>query len=157
MLLTEQVCNYVFAIKKNDNDNDYSVLLLNTQKSEHIITAIDKVNEWNLIELLRKGKLQLFIKNGASDDRIISVCDKSIFCERFISALNLEERNEPLNDRMQYWFSEDIYVPLVGNDDYYDDRGDDDWDYKRETCDAMTDGMYGDMPDGFDGDYDYLG
>ena len=26
-----------------------------------------------------------------------------------------------------------------------------------DTWDAMTDGMYGDMPDGFDGDFDFLG
>ena len=30
-------------------------------------------------------------------------------------------------------------------------------DYKAETWDAMTDGMYGDMPDGFDDDYSFLG
>lgn len=30
-------------------------------------------------------------------------------------------------------------------------------DYLSDTWDAMTDGMYGDMPDGFDGDYDFLG
>ena len=30
-------------------------------------------------------------------------------------------------------------------------------DYSRDTWDAMTDGMYGDMPDGFDDDYDFLG
>ena len=29
--------------------------------------------------------------------------------------------------------------------------------YERDSWDAMTDGMYGDMPDGFDGDYDFLG
>lgn len=28
---------------------------------------------------------------------------------------------------------------------------------ERDTWDAMTDGQYGDMPDGFDGDYDFLG
>ncbi len=27
----------------------------------------------------------------------------------------------------------------------------------EETWDAMTDGMYGDMPDGFDDDYSFLG
>lgn len=27
----------------------------------------------------------------------------------------------------------------------------------RERWDAMTDGMYGDMPEGFDGDFDFLG
>ena len=30
-------------------------------------------------------------------------------------------------------------------------------DYNYDTWDAMTDGMYGDMPDGFNGDYDFLG
>lgn len=35
--------------------------------------------------------------------------------------------------------------------------GDNDIDYAAETWDAMTDGMYGDMPDGFDDDYSFLG
>lgn len=35
--------------------------------------------------------------------------------------------------------------------------GYDDTDYMRDTWDAMTDGQYGDMPDGFDGDFDFLG
>lgn len=29
--------------------------------------------------------------------------------------------------------------------------------YEHDSWDAMTDGMYGDMPEGFDGDYDFLG
>ena len=33
----------------------------------------------------------------------------------------------------------------------------DDYDYMADTWDAMTDGMYGDMPVGFDGDFDFLG
>ena len=38
--------------------------------------------------------------------------------------------------------------------DYYDyDRND----WMEDTWDAMTDGMYGDMPEGFDGDFDWLG
>ena len=74
--------------------------------------------------------------------------------------MNIEERNEPFDDKAQYWFSKDIHVSFGDDDDeddYYDDRGDDDWDYERETWDAMTDGMYGDMPDGFDGDYSFMG
>ena len=35
--------------------------------------------------------------------------------------------------------------------DYYKDCD------MRDSWDAMTDGMYGDMPDGFDGDCDFLG
>ena len=33
---------------------------------------------------------------------------------------------------------------------------DDDSDYMGDSWDAMTDGMYGDMPDGFDGYFDFL-
>lgn len=36
----------------------------------------------------------------------------------------------------------------------YEDNYDD---YMRDSWYAMTDGMYGDMPDGFDGDYSFLG
>ena len=39
--------------------------------------------------------------------------------------------------------------------DYYDDYDRNDW--MEDTWDAMTDGMYGDMPEGFDGDFDWLG
>lgn len=37
----------------------------------------------------------------------------------------------------------------------YSDDNDTDW--RRDTWDAMTDGQYGDMPEGFDGDFDFLG
>jgi len=33
----------------------------------------------------------------------------------------------------------------------------DTWDYERDTWNAMTDGQYGEMPEGFDGDYDFTG
>lgn len=54
----------------------------------------------------------------------------------------LEEEIERINS--DYSYDHDY--------DYYDEP-----DYARDTWDAMTDGMYGDMPDGFDGDYDFLG
>lgn len=38
----------------------------------------------------------------------------------------------------------------------YDDF-DDSRELMRDTWFAMTEGMYGDMPDDFDGDYDWLG
>lgn len=44
---------------------------------------------------------------------------------------------------------------LDNYDSDYDDY--DDTDYMRDTWDAMTDGQYGDMPEGFDGDFDFLG
>jgi hypothetical protein len=44
----------------------------------------------------------------------------------------------------------------VTKDDENDDKYDDGIDWRRESWYAMTDGQYGDMPDGFDGDYDDL-
>lgn len=40
------------------------------------------------------------------------------------------------------------------SDDYFYEAEND---YRNDSWDAMTDGMYGDMPDGFDGDYDIFG
>lgn len=54
----------------------------------------------------------------------------------------LEEEIERIN--REYSYNRDY--------GYYDEP-----DYAQDTWDAMTDGMYGDMPDGFDGDYDFLG
>ena len=50
---------------------------------------------------------------------------------------------------------QDVKIPH-----YYDDDYDDTPSYRelmRDSWDAMTDGQYGDMPDGFDGDFDFLG
>ena len=39
----------------------------------------------------------------------------------------------------------------------YDNYDYDRYDWREDTWDAMTDGMYGDMPSGYDSDYDWLG
>lgn len=47
----------------------------------------------------------------------------------------------------------DYYDPWLNeNQTYYSRR-----EMMQDTWDAMTDGQYGDMPDGFDGDFDFLG
>lgn len=37
--------------------------------------------------------------------------------------------------------------------EYYEEP----YDWKADTWDALTDGMYGDMPEGWDGDWDFIG
>ena len=56
-----------------------------------------------------------------------------------------------------YWIGTDYRLDKYKGCDYETDYSNDDRDYMRDTWDAMTDGMYGDMPDGFDGDFDFLG
>ena len=65
-------------------------------------------------------------------------------CELLPCTYQNMQFKEPKKDEDQsYYNSYDSY------EDYND--------YERDTWDAMTDGMYGDMPDGFDGDYSFLG
>ena len=54
-----------------------------------------------------------------------------------------------------YYFTDDWH--FGPSEDCGDGYCDDDSDYMRDSWYAMTDGMYGDMPDGFDGDFDFLG
>ena len=66
---------------------------------------------------------------------------------------------------MEYKFSFEQLNPELDVDsdderDYYNDYYDDTPSYRElmeDTWDAMTDGQYGDMPEGFDGDFDFLG
>ncbi len=57
---------------------------------------------------------------------------------------------------------EAIFHYAYPDDEDYDDYDHDydrcdDWDIDRENWYAMTDGMYGEMPDGFDGDFSFMG
>ena len=49
---------------------------------------------------------------------------------------------------------DNYFDPYEDYDEYYDNEYDE---WKKDTWYAMTDGEYGDMPEGFDGDYDFLG
>ena len=79
----------------------------------------------------------------------------SIFDESFASEINNESNNKFYNQfEICYWFSND-YDLLKTESDYNNDGNIDDLDYDRENWYAMTDGMYGDLPEGFDGDYSF--
>ena len=88
--------------------------------------------------------------------KAIGVFRPSIFDEGFAKQIDENQNGEFYSKhKIHYWFSNDYALQEPDRD--YDGGRDDGWDYERETWDAMTDGMYGDMPDGFDGDYSFLG
>lgn len=72
-----------------------------------------------------------------------------------------------VKDDIQNKFTFEELNPILGGDrldvkirNNYDDEYDDTPSYHelmRDSWDAMTDGMYGDTPEGFDGDFDFLG
>ena len=75
----------------------------------------------------------VYFKYGGFKDGIVRV-DRGNFCEEYDKNGNLIKKKwtRPLSDDTPY-------------------------DYKEETWDAMTDGMYGDIPSNFDGDYSFMG
>ncbi len=157
-LLTVPVQNYVFAVKTNDYDN-YSLFLLNTQNPTFRLSAIAQLDFSKLSCLLTNGDLQLLPQKEGDNTPRITVRNKDVFDNDFCEQIDIEENNCEY-DKKSYWFSVEYVIYSSDDDDTdsYDDYGrDDDWDYERETWYAMTDGMYGDMPEGFDGDYDFLG
>lgn len=44
-----------------------------------------------------------------------------------------------------------------GSRKYYMQNNCESYNYENDTWDALTDGQYGDMPEGFDGDYSFMG
>ena len=81
---------------------------------------------------------------------IIENVDNIAFDKDVIAKLNLSESVLALNNNKISSFCNDYL------DHYYDDYNDTS-DWMEDTWDAMTDGAYGDMPDGFDGDFSFMG
>ena len=85
---------------------------------------------------------------------MIENIDNIAFDEDVVSELNLSDDLVEINSEKLERFEDSLW----NNEDFYDHNSyDNDYDYRRESWDAMTDGQYGDMPDGFDGDYSFLG
>lgn len=158
-ILTYPVNGFVFGISDID-DNSCKVTLYSIDEKDFTpITAISSVDERTLLELIKKGGLCISSTDTEKKLKGISVLKRDIFDEVFSSLMSEVETTPHQNSsNSPYWYTEDYRLSesdsLCNGD--YQDYGDKP-DYARDTWDAMTDGMYGDMPDGFDGDYDFLG
>ena len=97
---------------------------------------------------------QIVDENPSYIKWMIENIDNIAFSEEVVSELNLSDDIVEINSEKLERFEDNSWK----DDDFYErDSYDDDYDYRRESWDAMTDGQYGDMPDGFDGDYSFLG
>jgi hypothetical protein len=77
------------------------------------------------------------------------------FSEDVISELDLSDEAIETNlEKMNRFLDESLYER---HDSYIDHDQQESHSIMEDNWYAMTDGMYGDMPDGFDGDYSFLG
>lgn len=158
-ILTYPVDGFVFGISEID-DSNCKVSLYNINEKGFIpMPAISNVNERTLLDMIKKGLLHISLRDAEMNLKRISVIKKDVFDKAFGLLVSEEETASPKSSsNPPYWYTEDFRLSKLKNqyDDNYQDYRDDP-DYMRDTWDAMTDGMYGDMPDGFDGDFDFLG
>lgn len=158
-ILTYPKDGFVFGVSKIDESNCKVVLYNIKEVGFNPIIAISKVNEHDLFEMIKQGLLQIFIIDSKVGLQRISVIKRDIFEDSFQSLINITESVQKKDStELYYWYSQEKELSNTEEQDEFDYQNyENETDYRRDNWDAMTDGMYGDMPDGFDGDYSFLG
>ena len=138
---------------------NYAVSKINTL-SDKPITAIKKIKKQEVITKIKKKCFLITLNKKAEGYSSIMLPNLDIFDEDFQSLVTkIEEEKIKHKSDNKYWFTFNWYSLGFSDDNdneaSYNDI--DDVDYMRDTWDAMTDGVYGDMPDGFNGNFDFLG
>ena len=152
---------YMFAVTERANDF-CTVELFNVNEESRGITAISSIHKYDIITGIAEGDLRIKINHEEEGLKQIQLPNLSIFDEKFRKMVSDNEYSTDYkNEPFKYWFAADeedfqhhIYHDKKEDDD--DDAGYD-YDSSEESWYAMTDGTYGDYPDDFDGDYDFLG
>ena len=156
-LITNPVGEFLFAFKdRQDGDCSVDCIRLSNNVAE-IIPVADKKNYDDVFVELRVGCYQIELDPTETGFRSIRVLNPSLFDGGFSSRISQERtKDKPfsaIHEEKKYWFPYSLelkdYEPSCCDEEYHD--------YERDAWDAMTGGMYGDMPDGFDGDYSFLG
>lgn len=156
-VLTIPVRGYAFALKQISKE-DFQVCFFDlNQPDETPVIAIENIKKNVLIGYLIYDKLEIVF-----DEKNEQLCsyDTDIFDKEFLQKAKLTTCKIGLIRHYKYWYShsKDLEFRFVDDVDNFRNGGSNDYtDYLGDTWDAMTDGMYGDMPEGFDGDYDFLG
>lgn len=163
LAITFPVHGFVFAMKAENKKDEAQLLFINIKAPDcSPVIAMKHKSMKVLTDCFKNGDLELFYDDN---NKRLSVRNVEIFDKKFVDLMKLTTEKSSYNN-LPYWYSE-----LCGL--YYDDNDDNDedgegfYDYRddeynhidtlSDSWDAMTDGMYGDMPEGFGGDYDFLG
>lgn len=151
IVMTEPVGNYIFGARMIDNDNcSVDIITINDFYTEPQ-TIIECIEYKEFVNHLRAGDFRILNKACNQDEIILPESNLNLgFIRKKDTSKDSKESH--------YWYSDKW--ELMDNDKYnddYDDYDDTEYDYRRDTWDAMTDGMYGDIPEGFGGDYDPIG
>lgn len=163
-LITYPVQSMFFAAKNIEGFHEVILYQIRGGSIMQIATAIKNISSKDLVILAENGDLRIKIDNSKNDLASISVRTSKFWDRDFLTCVstdNCKYEHRIWDHDTNYFISDYNRDDIFGyNRNSLDD--DDSWDdcrqdMERDTWDAMTDGMYGDMPDGFDGDYEPLG
>lgn len=154
--LTHPVNSFIFGVTEvDDGICDVDLIDISSQVPKEYC-AVSHAKLSDVLSRIKYGMFGIYINDDSKGLKSISVYRKHIFDQDFQNLIaSYEEENKHKKFSQRYWFSG--HSDLREKQSYKDDCDDNDDDYMRDSWDAMTDGMYGDMPDGFDGDYSFLG
>ena len=163
---TESLGRYMIGAKRSDEDT-YDVSLYDLKAEDILNSAVllsVEVNEESVMDRFRKCDLVMYkiedesdeLSNIAFENGVSWIRDdvRALFSDIRVDRIkNKEATYADGHPEHCYW------IPAHAMDYHYyrDYDYDDGRDYMSDTWDAMTDGMYGDMPDGFGGDFGFLG
>lgn len=158
--ITYPVDGVFFAIRRNEENKKMGNIILYYSKNSQI-KNIEVIKEKEL-DILFKYLLdgELYINKVNYSDNIIRVTinNDTLLDKKKYGEIELTTSSKKTKyTKNKYWYSsiDILKKQQTSNQDYYDNNNDND--YLSDSWDAMTEGNYGDMPDGFDGDFDFLG
>lgn len=154
LFFTEPVHGFFFAAKEIDKEFS-SLHLLSINDMSINFVAIEKAKTESIIDYASFERLLLDFDGTSFEIKDIIVSKLEIFDKSFREIISQKESNYWCS-RFEncYWFSNDYRMRKEVNTGFYGD--DDEPNYAEDTWYALTDGMYGEYPDG-DVDYDVFG
>ena len=157
-VLTYPIGGYVFGVSYNEEGKCQVKLYDINKSSEKTIIAIRSIEEDDLMDKISRGYFMITLNDESEGLSRIMLPRLDIFDDGFRFFISHKEIGDVFPPfEKKYWFANGSYMCEPDEEDNYDnDEYYSDTDCRRETWYAMTDGMYGDMPDGFDGDFDLM-
>lgn len=162
-VLTYPVKNYIFGINKYDESKCTVTLFDIGNAMFEPVNVISSIDEWEIVNCIKMGDLSISIDLSESGLKKIVLPNPGLFDESFQNSISTKRSKKEIVKKC-CWISNGHFSRMF---EYKDEDEDNDRcnfteeqdynDYERDSWDAMTDGQYGDMPDGFDGDYSFMG
>lgn len=158
IILTLPVDGYLFAVNFSQ-DESFDIYLLDSRGRIPSPLLVAQKDQFEFFDALKNGLYKITIQKNCDGLKSISVPDPQIFDSEFTKLISdVSAVNSAKNVDECYWICDSEFFASEGVENYSPDNyGDDYGGDMEDTWDAITGGAYDDMPDGWDGDMEFMG